>query len=87
MELADMNSELESVLQQAQQLDSQEKSQLIKQLLFQSQSELKEKSDNPWLATAGSLVDDPFFDDYIAAIDQHRKELDERSMGEENSAA
>jgi hypothetical protein len=77
MELDIMSSGLESVLQQAQQLDPQERYQLITQLVSKSQSELKEKSDNPWLETAGSLVDDPFFDDYIAAIDRYRREVDE----------
>jgi Arc/MetJ-type ribon-helix-helix transcriptional regulator len=36
----------------------------------------KLRTDNPWLAVAGSLVDDPFFDDYVAAIDRERQKLD-----------
>jgi antitoxin ParD1/3/4 len=36
----------------------------------------KLRTDNPWLAIAGSLVDDPFFDDYVAAIDRERQKLD-----------
>jgi antitoxin ParD1/3/4 len=32
----------------------------------------KLRTDNPWLAVAGSLVDDPFFDDYIAAINHNK---------------
>nr|WP_310415187.1 element excision factor XisI family protein [Chamaesiphon sp. OTE_8_metabat_110] len=34
----------------------------------------KLRTDNPWLAVAGSLVDDPFFDDYLAEIDRYRTE-------------
>jgi antitoxin ParD1/3/4 len=36
----------------------------------------KLRTDNPWLAVAGSLVDDPFFDDYVAAINRERRKLD-----------
>jgi antitoxin ParD1/3/4 len=36
----------------------------------------KLRTDNPWLAVAGSLVDDPFFDDYVAEIDRNRREID-----------
>ncbi len=32
----------------------------------------KLRTDNPWLAVAGSLVDDPFFDDYVAAINRSK---------------
>lgn len=32
----------------------------------------KLRTDNPWLAVAGSLVNDPFFDDYIAAINRNK---------------
>jgi hypothetical protein len=32
----------------------------------------KLRTDNPWLAVAGSLVNDPFFDDYIAAINRSK---------------
>jgi antitoxin ParD1/3/4 len=36
----------------------------------------KLRTDNPWLAVAGSLVDDPFFDDYVAAINRERRKFD-----------
>jgi hypothetical protein len=58
--------------------------QLISHLSNQTQSEPKEQNDNPWLAIAGSLVDDPFFEDYIAEIDRYRQELDAQA---ESSAA
>jgi antitoxin ParD1/3/4 len=32
----------------------------------------KLRTDNPWLAVADSLVDDPFFDDYVAAINHYK---------------
>ena len=79
-----MSSELQNILAQAQKLDPQEQIQLISHL----SNRVKSKSNNPWLATAGSLVDDPFFDDYIAEIERYRKELDLISLeSEENSAA
>jgi antitoxin ParD1/3/4 len=34
----------------------------------------KLRTDNPWLAVAGSLVDYPFFDDYVTALDRYRQE-------------
>jgi Arc/MetJ-type ribon-helix-helix transcriptional regulator len=34
----------------------------------------KLRTDNPWLAVAGSLVDDPFFDDYVTVLDRYRQE-------------
>ena len=79
-----MSSELQNILAQAQKLDPQEQIQLISHL----SNRVKSKSNNPWLATAGSLVDDPFFDDYVAEIERYRKELDLISIeSEENSAA
>ena len=79
-----MSSELQNILAQAQKLDPQEQIQLISHL----SNRVKSKSDNPWLATAGSLVDDPFFDDYVAEIERYRKDLDLISLeSEENSAA
>jgi hypothetical protein len=79
-----MSSELQNILEQAQKLDPQEQIQLISHL----GNRVKSKYNNPWLATAGSLVDDPFFDDYIAEIERYRKELDSISLeSEENSAA
>jgi putative addiction module CopG family antidote len=36
----------------------------------------KLRTDNPWLAVAGSLLDDPFFDDYVAAINRERRKFD-----------
>jgi hypothetical protein len=79
-----MSSELQNILEQAQKLDPQEQIQLINHL----GNRVKSRSNNPWLATAGSLVDDPFFDDYVAEIERYRKELDSISLeSEENSAA
>lgn len=70
-----MSPELENILVQAQKLDPQEQIQLISRLRHQAQSRSKQQSDNPWLATAGSLVDDPFFEDYVAAISEYRKSV------------
>jgi hypothetical protein len=70
-----MSSELENILVQAQKLDRQEQLQLISHLKQQTKSRSKQQSDNPWLATAGSLVDDPFFEDYVAAISEYRKSV------------
>jgi hypothetical protein len=69
-----MSSELKNIISPVQQLDNQEQNQLLDHLV--SQTEPHNKSDNPWLVIAGNLVDDPFFDEYIAAIQQYRKELD-----------
>jgi hypothetical protein len=40
--------------------------------------------ENPWLAIAGSLADDPFFDDYIAEIERYRREIDRETSETEN---
>jgi hypothetical protein len=69
-----MSPELENIISQVQQLDSQEQHLLLDRLATQTKP-LKQ-SDNPWLAIAGNLVDDLFFDEYVGAIDQYRKELD-----------
>jgi hypothetical protein len=76
-----MSPELERILSQAQQLDRESQIQLISRLSNQTPPQPEE---NPWLAIAGSLVDDPFFDDYIAEIERYRQELDSQ---EESSAA
>jgi hypothetical protein len=76
-----MSPELELILSQAQQLDRESQIQLISRLSNQTQPQPEE---NPWLAIAGSLVDDPFFDDYIAEIDRYRQEVDAQ---EKSSAA
>jgi hypothetical protein len=76
-----MSPELERILSQAQQLDRASQLQLISRLSNQTQQQPEE---NPWLAIAGSLVDDPFFDDYIAEIDRYRQEVDAQ---EQSSAA
>jgi hypothetical protein len=68
-----MSPELERILSQAQQLDRASQIQLISRLSNQTQIQPEE---NPWLAIAGTLVDDPFFDDYIAEIDKERREFD-----------
>jgi hypothetical protein len=69
-----MSPELENIISQVQQLDSQEQHQLLNRLATQTKP--LNRSDNPWLAIAGNLVDDPFFDEYVGAIDRYRKELD-----------
>ncbi|MCY7336449.1 MAG: hypothetical protein LH613_09605 [Chamaesiphon sp.] len=79
-----MSPELENILSQAQKLDRQSQLQLISRLSNQTQPEPKDRTENPWLAVAGSLVDDPLFDDYLAEIDRYRQELDSL---EESSAA
>jgi hypothetical protein len=80
-----MSPELERILSQAQQLDRESQIQLISHLSNQTQPQPEDRvEENPWLAVAGSLVDDPFFDDYIAEIDRYRRELDAQ---EESSAA
>lgn len=71
-----MSPELKDILNQAQKLDRQSQLQLISHLSNQTQPEPKEQNDNPLLAIAGSLVDDPFFEDYIAEIDRDRQEID-----------
>ena len=78
-----MSPELERILSQAQQLDRESQIQLISHLSKQNQPQT-ERVENPWLAIAGSLSDDPFFDDYIAEIERYRQELDSQ---EESSAA
>jgi predicted RND superfamily exporter protein len=79
-----MSSELQNILEQAQKLDPQEQIQLINHL----RNRVKSRSNNPWLATAGSLADDPFFEDYVAEIDRYRQELDSISpVSDESSAA
>jgi hypothetical protein len=78
-----MSSELQNILEQAQKLDTQEQIQLISHL----GNRVKSRSNNPWLATAGSLVDDPFFEDYVAEIDRYRQELDRLSTEDEQSSA
>jgi hypothetical protein len=62
-----MSSELETIISQAQKLDLPSQAQLISRLT-------KDAVVNPWLAIAGSLVDDPLFDDYVAEIDRYRQE-------------
>jgi hypothetical protein len=74
-----MSPELKDILSQAQKLDRQSQLQLISHLSNQTQPEPKEQTENPWLAIAGSLVDDPFFEDYIAEIERYRQELDSQA--------
>jgi hypothetical protein len=71
-----MSPELERILSQAQQLDRQSQIQLISHLSNQTQPETKDPTENPWLAIAGSLVDDPLFEEYVAEIDRYRQEID-----------
>lgn len=55
--------------------------------LISTQAKPLEQSDNPWLAIAGNLVDDPFFEEYIAAIEKYRKELDQKELGDQKNTA
>jgi hypothetical protein len=71
-----MNPIIENILEQFKQLNPQDQQQLVAQLI--SQSLPLSSSENPWLATAGSLTDDPFFDEYIAAIAQYRQSQDQQ---------
>jgi hypothetical protein len=85
-----MNPVIEAILEQFKQLNLQEQRQLVTQLMSQSLS--TPSSENPWLATAGSLVEDPFFDEYIAAIAQYRQSQDQQTESSDqplhkNSAA
>ena len=78
-----MSPELERILSQARQLDRESQIQLINRLSNQTQPQ-PEPVENPWLAIAGSLSDNPFFDDYIAEIERYRQEVDSQT---ESSAA
>ncbi len=69
-----MSPELENIISQVQQLDNQEQHQLLDRLAAQAKP--LDQPDNPWLAIAGNLINDPFFDEYVGAIEQYRKELD-----------
>jgi hypothetical protein len=80
-----MSPELENIISQVQQLDSQEQHQLLDRLATQTKP--LNQSDNPWLAIAGNLVDDPFFDEYIAAIEEYREELDQEELDDEKNTA
>jgi hypothetical protein len=80
-----MSPKLENIITQFQQLDSQEQHQLLDCLATQTKP--LNQSDNPWLAIAGNLVDDPFFDEYIAAIEQYREELDQEELDDDKNSA
>jgi hypothetical protein len=71
-----MNPAIETILEQFKQLNLQEQQQLATQLMDQAKQ--KHSSENPWLATAGSLVNDPFFDEYVAAIENYRQSQDQQ---------
>jgi hypothetical protein len=51
-------------------------------LLIQALATSVPKPENPWLAVAGSLVDDPLFEDYIGSIQRYRQEIDAESPSE-----
>jgi hypothetical protein len=70
-----MSSAIETILEQFKQLNPQEQQQLVTQLMVQARQ--KRLSENPWLATTGSLVDDPFYDEYVAAIEEYRQSQDQ----------
>lgn len=38
--------------------------------------EVESKEENPWLAMAGSLKDNPLFDEWQAAIEEYRRQCD-----------
>jgi hypothetical protein len=79
-----MSPELERILSQARQLigvasleeNRESQIQLISRLSNQTQPQPENTVDNPWLAIAGSLSEDPFFDEYIAEIERYRQEID-----------
>ena len=79
-----MNSDIEQILEQTKQLKPQDQIELINKLADRNQAESKH---NPWLAIAGSLNDDPFFDDYVAEIDKYREEIDRQESDDKNSNA
>ncbi len=43
-------------------------------------------SENPWLALYGRFKDDPTYDDFLAAIEEYRRELDEEEAAREEAA-
>jgi predicted RNase H-like HicB family nuclease len=43
-------------------------------------------SENPWLALYGRFKDDPTYDDFLAAIEDYRRELDEEEAAREGAA-
>jgi hypothetical protein len=78
-----MNPAIETILDQFKQLDPQEQKQLVTQLMSQAQQ--TRASENPWMETAGSLVDDPFYGEYIAAIEEYRQSQDQQLESDDQS--
>jgi hypothetical protein len=70
-----MSPAIETILEQFKQLSYQEQQQLVTHLIDQARE--KRVSENPWLATAGSLVDDPFYNEYITVIEEYRQSQDQ----------
>jgi hypothetical protein len=44
-------------------------------------------SENPWLALYGRFKDDPTYDDFLAAIEEYRRELDAEEAAREEAEA
>lgn len=42
----------------------------------------KSQVDNPWLARAGMFADDPTWDDFLKAMADHRRQLDNEQTSE-----
>jgi hypothetical protein len=78
-----MNSEIEQIIEKTKQLSTEDKLQLIESI----GNPTKVEAANPWLAIAGSLSDDPFFEDYIAEIERYRQELDREAINAEDDRA
>jgi hypothetical protein len=76
-----MSPLLEDILKRIQQLTPQEQLKLA-HLLIQALATSVPKPENPWLTVAGSLVDDPFFEEYIGSIQRYRQEIDAQSPSE-----
>jgi hypothetical protein len=79
-----MNSDIEKILEQTKQLKPQDQIELIDRLTSLNKAE---SEHNPWLAIAGSLDDDPFFEDYMAEIEKYREEIDRQESDDKNSNA
>jgi hypothetical protein len=76
-----MNHELENLSDQTKHLSPEDRLQSIGNI---DRSNKQKPEKNPWLATAGSLSEDPFFDDYVAEIERYRQELDREVASHED---
>ena len=53
-------------------------------LSAEADQDMEKVKENPWLATASSLANDPFFEEYIAEIDRYRQEVDQEARETED---